>query len=357
MESPPSKTDCDVVVVGAGPAGLYQLFQLGLQGLSCHALDALPHPGGQCAELYPRKPIYDIPGFTAISGHALAERLHQQLAPFPIGWHWGHTACAIENLPDGRLLVRSQQGLALQARAIVLALGVGAFVPRLPRVDGLEALLAQRRQVFVQTQDRAVLLAGQRVVVHGGDETAVAKVLQLAALPADQRPSDIVLLHRRDVFKADAADLQQLAQLRISGQVQVVVGQLQGFVLSDGGEAGALRALRILDTEGREQTLMLDILLLYQGISPKLAALQDWGLALDGKLIAVDPATQQSSRTGIYAIGDIASYPGKRKLIVSAFQEAIAAGYAIAERHHGKPLQTLYTTTSSLLLERLGQAG
>ncbi|PAT35630.1 NAD(P)/FAD-dependent oxidoreductase [Vandammella animalimorsus] len=354
---------CDAVVVGAGPAGLYQLFQLGLQGLRCHAFEALPQPGGQCAQLYPHKPIYDIPALQQVSGAQLSERLWQQLSPFAIDWHWGQTVTAIE--PDAHPLpgngaplwrVRTDAGEQIRTRAVVLALGVGAFVPRSLRLEGLEALLAQGQQVFLQTRDGSATVAGRHVVLHGGGEDAVRKALQLAALPAAQAPSRLTLLHRRDVFTAEADELQQLRALQAQGCIHIATGQLQALTLADApGAAPRLQALQLLNAQGQREELALDVLLLYQGIAPKLGAALEWDVGWDAKHIRVDPATMRSCRAGIYAIGDIASYPGKRKLIACSFHEATLAAFAIAEQHHQQALPTPYTTTSKQLLARLGR--
>lgn len=342
----------DVVVVGAGPAGLFQLFQLGLQGLACHAIEALPHPGGQCSQLYADKPIYDIPALLRVTGHELSEQLHQQLAPFAIHWHWGQTLEAIEEDGAGHWLVHTSQGHAIACKAVVLALGVGAFVARKPKLEHLDALLAEGRQAFLQSHDRQAAVAGQQVVVFGGDEAAVAKVIELAQSGAALAPARVSLLHRRDVFKADETALAQLNALREQGRIHVEIGQLQALNLH---RETALQSLHILSPDGQSQTVPTDVLLVYQGISPKLGALADWQLALEAKHILVNPATQATNRPGIYAVGDIASYPGKRKLIASAFHEAIMAAFAIAEQLQGKSPLTLYTTTHTVLLERLGQ--
>ncbi|MDO4725209.1 MAG: NAD(P)/FAD-dependent oxidoreductase [Comamonadaceae bacterium] len=354
---------CDAVVVGAGPAGLFQLFQLGLQGLRCHAIEALPQPGGQCAQLYPHKPIYDIPALQQVSGAELSQRLWQQLAPFAIDWHWGQRVIAIE--PDAQPLpdnsaplwrLRTDAGEHIRARAVVLALGAGAFVPRSLRLEGLDALLAQGQQVFLQTRDDAAAVAGRHVVVHGGDEDAVRKALQLAALPAAQAPSRLTLLHRRDVFTAEADELQQLRALQAQGRIHIATGQLQALLPAHApGTAPRLQALQLLNAQGQREELALDVLLLYQGIAPKLGAALDWDVGWQAKHIAVDPATMRSCHAGIYAIGDIAIYPGKRKLIACCFHEATLAAFAIAEQRHQRPLPTPYTTTSKQLLARLGR--
>lgn len=354
----------DVVVVGAGPAGLFQLFQLGLQGLSCHAIEALPHAGGQCAELYPDKPIYDIPAQSHVTGSQLSAQLQQQLAPFAIHWHWGHTVLRIDDdAHSGGFQIHTDQGHRIACKAIVLAVGVGAFVPRQPKLEHLDSLLAGKRHAFLQSHDRQADVAGQQVVVFGGDEAAVCKAIELAQLPADQAPSQLTLLHRRDVFKADEQALEQLAALRAQQRIQVQTGQIQALNLAapddatpDAESAASLQSLQLLTTDGHRTALPADVLLVYQGIAPKLSAMLEWQLQLQAKHIQVDAITQATSRPGIYAIGDIASYPGKRKLIATAFHESITAAYAIAERLHDMPLLTLYTTTHNVLLERLGQA-
>lgn len=340
----------DVVVVGAGPAGLFQLFQLGLQGIACHLVEALPHAGGQCAELYPHKPIYDIPGIPACTGRELVAQLQEQLRPFPIEWHWGQTVQSLASLDDGRVKLRTQQGLCLVARAVVLALGVGAFTPRPLKLEGVDALL--NRQVFMQSHDRSAVLAQRKVVVYGGDEEAVARLLELASLPLPQRPAQLMLLHRRDVFKGSDAQLAQLQQLREANAVQVCIGQLQSLNRNEGGH---LSDLGVLGADGTVFSLPLEVLLVYQGISPRLGTLEQWGLAMQQKALAVDPARFSTSLPGVYAIGDMASYPGKRKLIVCAFHEATLAAFAIAESLQQAPVLLQYTTTSTRLLQRLGR--
>lgn len=393
IESRAEAVATDVVVVGAGPAGLFQLFQLGLQGLDCHVLEALPHPGGQCAELYPRKPIYDIGGVPACTGLELAELLLEQLKPFAIQYHWGHTVADLSRGDDGLIEITSEQGLRLRAKAVVLALGVGAFTPRPLKLAGLDALLG--RQVFYQSGDRDAPVAGRKVVVLGGDEDAVCKALELACLPAGQGPQSVTLLHRRDAFKAEEDVLAQLAASRAQGSVAVQAGQLQALQVSAAASptasptasstagtahapvgtlangmvdaAGAcvdaatnqqaitLTGLALLDGQGQDLSIPADVLLVYQGISPRLGTLVDWGLAMQQKMLTVNPATLATSMPGVYAIGDIAAYAGKRKLIASAFHEATLAAYAIAEQIAQAPVPLQYTTTSTRFLQRLGK--
>ena len=341
--------DTDVIVIGAGPAGLYQLFQLGLHGLQCQVIDALPHIGGQCAELYPDKPIYDIPAVSACSGTELAALLHQQLTPFDIGWHLGHTVTDLSECGDGLWQVRTAQGLQLRAKAIVLAVGVGAFVPRPLKVEGVDSLLGT--QVFMQSHDRSAPVQGADVVVFGGDEAAVGKALALAQLPPVQAPKSIHLLHRRDVFKASEAVLAELDVARKEGRIHVCIGQLSGLDVQE----AALQQLQVLDMEGNTVALPADVLLVYQGISPKLSPLAEWGLQVEQKMLPVQPATFATNLAGIYAIGDIAHYPGKRKLIACAFHEATLAAYAVVEYVQQSPVPLQFTTTSTKFLQRLGK--
>ena len=339
----------DAVVIGAGPVGLFQVFQLGLQGLACHAIDALPHAGGQCAALYGDKPIYDIPGIAFCTGQELTERLLAQTAPFAPHWHLGDQALVLQPQADGAgFLVETTQGARLQARAVFVAAGVGAFVPRTLKAPGLDAFEGSTQLHYRMPAD-PLLLAGRQVVVHGGDEAAVALVLELAALPHSHAPASITLQHRRDVFDAPADALQAL---RAAGRVQVAVGQVTGTE-----QTGAhLTALQLLSPDGHAVRLPLDQLIVRLGLLPRLGPVADWGLALERKQLPVDPATFATQVPGIYAVGDVVHYPGKRKLILSGFHEATLAAFAAAERLAGHKVPLEYTTSSARLQQRLGVA-
>ena len=350
--SPPTAHEpiaTDAVVIGAGPVGLFQVFQLGLQGLRAHVIDALPHAGGQCAQLYADKPIYDIPAVPVCSARELVQRLEQQVAPFAPQWHGGDLVSSVAVQADGRLLVGTGQGTQLLARAVFIAAGVGAFVPRALNLPGLDAFVGT--QVHYQLDDAAAL-AGQQVVVHGGDEAAVQQAIACASAPEALRPARTTLQHRRDVFDAPPSVLAQLQALREAGRIAVAVGQATGIE----EDAGRLRALALLAPDGSSQRLALDVLLVRLGLAARLGPLADWGLALERKQLVVEPATFSTSVPGIYAVGDIASYPGKRKLIVCGFHEATLAAFACAERlaQHKVPLE--YTTSSTRLQQRLGVA-
>ena len=338
----------DAIVIGAGPVGLFQVFQLGLQGLACHVIDALPHAGGQCAVLYGDKPIYDIPGIAVCTGQQLTERLRAQIAPFAPHWHLGEQATVLQPQPGGTgFEVQTAQGTRLQARAVFVAAGVGAFVPRTLKAPGLDAL--EGTQLHYAAPGPS-LLAGRQVVVHGGGEEAVALVLELAALAQTDAPASLTLQYRRDVFEAPADALQQLQALRATGRVQVAVGQVTGSERT--GER--LTALQLLDPEGSAVRLPLDQLIVRLGLLPRLGPVADWGLALERKQLPVDPATLATQVPGIYAVGDVVHYPGKRKLILSGFHEATLAAFAAAERLAGQKVPLEYTTSSERLQRRLG---
>lgn len=343
----------DAVVIGAGPVGLFQVFQLGLQGLQAHLIDALPHAGGQCVELYGDKPIYDIPGVPVCTGRELTALLRQQIAPFAPQWHWSALVASLAPQADGRVLVQTHTGVPLLARAVFIAAGVGAFVPRTLKVEGIEAFVGS--QVFYQalptaaTGTAGIDITGQHVVVHGGDESAVACALGLAEQNAAAR---ITLLHRRDVFQAPEALLQRLQHQRNAGRIVVEAVQITGIETSQ----EHLDALKVVDAEGTQRVLPLDLLVAVLGISPRLGPIADWGLAMERKQLTVDPATFATSVPGIYAVGDIVTYPGKRKLILSGFHEATLAAFGAAEWLAGHKLPLEYTTSSAKLQGLLGVA-
>ncbi len=354
MKSPVNATlphTTDAVVIGAGPVGLFQAFQLGLQGLACHVIDALPHAGGQCAALYGDKPIYDIPGIPVCTGQELTDHLLAQLAPFAPHWHLGEQAMVLQPRADASgFLVETAQGTRLLARTVFVAAGVGAFVPRTLKAPGLDAFEGST-QLHYGAPDPS-LLAGRQVVVHGGDEAAVALALALAALQQSTAPASITLQHRRDVFDAPADALQQLQALRAAGRVQVAVGQVTGTE-----QTGAhLTALQLLDPDGHAVRLPLDQLIVRLGLLPRLGPVADWGLALERKQLPVNPATFATQVPGIYAVGDVVHYPGKRKLILSGFHEATLAAFAAAEQLAGQKVPLEYTTSSARLQQRLGVA-
>ena len=339
----------DAIVIGAGPVGLFQVFQLGLQGLRAHVIDALPYPGGQCAELYGDKPIYDIPAVQACTGHELVQRLLAQIQPFAPRFHLGQQVDSVQAQPGGGFLVGTTQGTQLQARAVFIASGVGAFVPRTLKVPGLEAFEGSQLHYRL---DEGTSLTGQRVVVHGGDEPAVQQAIACATAPEAQRPAHTTLQHRRDVFDAPPALLEQLQALRAAGRIEVAIGMASGIVETQ----GRLTALELTTPEGTQQSLPLDLLLVRLGLVPRLGPIAEWGLQLERKQLVVDTATFATNVPGIHAVGDAITYPGKRKLILSGFHEATLAAFGAAEWLAGHKLPLEYTTSSERLQGLLGIA-
>lgn len=344
----PCPLETDVVVIGAGAVGMFQVFQLGLQGLHCHVVDTLPHLGGQCIQLYPDTLIYDIPGIPACTGTELVERLRTQMAPFAPTLHLGQQVQTLAQDDEGHWLLATSSGTALRAKAVVIAAGVGAFVPKTLKIDGIEALVGH--SVHYHCADIAALaLQGQHVLVHGGDELAVQAALDALA----HAPASVTLMHRRDVFTAPEALLAQLQAHRAAGQLQVLVAQPQSLHTDD---SGALAGVTVMLADGSVQAVPAQQWLVYQGISPKLGPVAQWGLDLVKKQLPVDTGNFLTEAPGIYAVGDINTYPGKRKLLLCGFHEATLAGFSIAQYLTDKPVLLQYTTSSARLHALLGVA-
>ncbi len=341
--------ETDALVIGAGPAGLWQVFQLGLQGIAAQVIDALPHLGGQLAELYPDKPIYDIPGLPVCTGRELVQRLQQQVRPFAPTLHLGQSVTTLQREADQRWRVGSSAGTTFLARTVFIAAGVGAFQPKRLKLEGIEAF--EPTQVQHRLDDPAAF-AGRHVVVHGGDDLAIDWALRLLDSPAP--PARLSLLHRREVLGSDdPAALERVQAAIAAGRIALVVGQPTGLR----AQAGRLQALELLDPQGQPQTLALDHLLVALGLSPRLGPVADWGLAMERKQLVVQPESCETSEAGLFAVGDINTYPGKKKLILCGFHEATLAAFAAAavlRPDERLPLQ--YTTTSPRLKRLLGVA-
>lgn len=339
---PAKAIESDALVIGAGPIGLFQVFQLGLQGIKAHLVDALPYVGGQCAQLYGHKPIYDIPGIPVCTGKELVQLLDQQIAPMQVTRHLNQQVQGLSPLADGRWQAVTTAGTCFHSRSVFVAAGVGAFVPKALKAAGLDQLAAD--QMFYHPSDVSSA-QGRSVLIYGGDEEAVQAAIDCAAMAATTR-----LMHRRDTFDASPDQLLRLQALRDSGAVEVLIGQ----ITEAQHRAGQLHAVQWMDGEGREQSLAMDLLLVYLGISPRLGPIADWGMAIEKKQLVIDPATMATSAPGIYAVGDIVSYPGKKKLILCGFHEATMAAFAAAEYLQGEKPLLQYTTTSAKLHAILG---
>ena len=349
---PPDAIVCDALVIGAGPVGLFQVFQLGLQGISAQVVDALPVPGGQCIELYADKPIYDIPAVPVCTGRELVDRLLAQTKPFAPTLHLGQTVTALTPRDGGGFDVMTSSGTRFISRSVIIAGGVGAFAPRALKVDGIDRHLG--RQLLYQTPALADL-AGRQVLVMGGDEAAVAAAVQLAQIPTG-RPVGITLVHRRATLNADAQTLAKFQALRDSGALQFEVGQVLS-IEEDHSPERRLMAVQVIGDDNTPRRLRTDMVFVLLGLSPKLGPIALWGLEMERRQLRVDPVHFETSSPGIYAVGDLISYPGKKKLILCGFHEATLAAFAVAARVRPGPAQPLlYTTTSALLHQRLGVA-
>jgi thioredoxin reductase (NADPH) len=341
----PGVIETDALIVGAGPIGLFQVFQLGLLGIRAHVVDALPHAGGQCIELYPDKAIYDIPALPSCTGQELTERLLAQSAPFAPTFHWGQEVSALQQNTDGRWAVGTRNGPHFVARNVFIAAGVGAFQARSLSLDGLQQFAGTQ---LLHRLAEPARHQGQRVVIVGGNEAALEAAIALVAARAQQ----VLLVHRRDVFQAEPGTIAQVQALREAGHLHFIAGQVTGFEAT----AGRLQQVHITHGDAQNTTVPLDQLLVCLGLSPKLGPLTGWGLALERKQVPVNPATFETCLPGVYAVGDINTYPGKRKLIVSGLHEATLAAYAAAERLRGAPVQLQYTSASQHLQRLLGVA-
>ena len=336
--------ETDAVVIGAGPVGLFQVFELGLLEIKAHVIDSLPVPGGQCIELYADKPIYDIPGTPVCSGRELVDRLLKQIKPFDATFHLGQQVGGVQRQADGRFLIETSAHTTLLAKTVFIAGGVGSFQPRRLKLDGLASF--EGTQLFYSAP--AAALAGQRVVVIGDADAALE-----CALALSKQNANVTLMHRRDEFKAAASTAAAVRQLRAQQQLQFIAAQAVGIEQ----RGGRLTALQVASADGNTLALPLDTLIVLTGLSPKLGPIADWGLALERKQLVVDTEKFETSVPGIFAVGDVNTYPGKKKLILCGFHEAALAAFgAAAHVFPGKPVHLEYTTTSPRLHRALGVA-
>ncbi len=338
--------ETDALIIGAGPAGLFQVFELGLLGIKAHIVDTLKHPGGQCAELYPDKPIYDIPALPVCGAQELVDRLMQQIEPFGAEFHFGEEVEALSTEADGRFAVRTSAGTAFLARAVVIAAGLGSFQPRRLGVEGADRF--EDRQVHYRVRSAADF-HGKRLVIFGGGDSALDWVLDL-----NGKAESIVHVHRRPEFRAAPASVARMQQLVADGKMTYVEGTAAAL-RTDGD---LLTGVTVKRKSGELVELDADHVLAFFGLHPKLGPIAEWGIELEKKALRVDTAKFQTSVPGIYAIGDINTYPGKKKLILSGFHEAALAAFAIAEQlNPAKKVHLQYTTTSPIMQKRLGVDG
>lgn len=339
--------ETDAVIVGAGPVGLFQVFELGLLEIKAHIIDSLAYPGGQCIELYPDKPIYDIPAVPMCTGRELTDNLLKQIEPFGATFHLGQEVTRVEKQVDGRFFVETAKGTQFLTKTVFIAGGVGAFQPRQLKVEGLDAF--NERQVFYRVRDPA-FFAGKDLVIVGGGDSALDWALNFAQ-EGPHQASSVILIHRRDGFRAAPASVAKMRELCDALQMQFIVGQVTGIDTS----GDRLTGLKVTGSDAVTRIVPVELLLVFFGLSPKLGPIADWGLGLDRKQVVVDTEKFETSIPGIFAVGDINTYPGKKKLILSGFHEAALAAFGASPYvFPEKRVLLQYTTTSPKLHKVLG---
>lgn len=335
----------DMVIIGAGPCGLFAVFEAGLLGMKCHVVDNLDKIGGQCAELYPDKPIYDIPAVPRCTGQELVDSLMEQIRPFEPVFHLKEQAASLQRLGDGSWRLETDAGTALEAPVIVIAAGAGSFVPRRLPLPGAEAF--EGHSLFYAVR-RMEPFRGRHLLIAGGGDSALDWVLNLEPIAAS-----LALVHRRDDFRAAPDSVEKMRKLVAEGRMRLIIGQIAALE----GEGERLTGVTIKGSDGSERQVACDTLLAFYGLKMELGPIADWGLNLDKNLIAVDTAAFETSQPGIFAIGDICTYPGKLKLILSGFHEAaLMCQKAFKLCFPEQKLIFRYTTSSTDLQKKLGVA-
>lgn len=329
--------ETDAVIVGAGPVGLFQVFELGLLEIKAHIIDSLAYPGGQCVELYPDKPIYDIPAVPVCTGQELTNSLLKQIAPFGATFHLGQEVSHVERQADQRFFVQTSKGTQFLTKTIFIAAGVGSFQPRTLKVDGLDAY--ENQQVFYRVKDPS-LFKDKNLVIVGGGDSALDWALNFAQ-DGPNKAESVILIHRRDGFRAAPASVAKMKELCDAFEMQFMVGQITDIEAA----SGKLQAIKVTGGDGVTRVVPLDMLLVFFGLSPKLGPIAQWGLDIERKQLVVDTEKFETNVPGIFAVGDINTYPGKKKLILSGFHEAALAAFgaspyifpeagAVAVHHH-----------------------
>ncbi len=337
-------TETEVVIIGAGPSGLFQVFELGLLGIQSHVVDSLPNIGGQCSALYPNKPIYDIPALPVCGAQELVDRLKSQISPFNPVFHLHQEVVELRSDAADSFYLKTAAGTEFLTQAIVIAGGLGSFQPRPLRLPGIEHHANKNLHYKVLDRNR---FKDQRMVILGGGDSALDWALDLRTIA-----ETVTLIHRREKFRAAPASVAKLKLLANANNTKIDyrIAPIKGFIESH----QRLSGLRI-EHDDRSENVMLDELLVCYGLSPNLGPIGNWGLAVNQRQIAVDTETFETNIPGIFAIGDINTYPGKKKLILSGFHEAALASFAIHRRVRPQAKVRLqYTTTSPLLHQRLG---
>ncbi len=348
--------ETDSVIIGAGPVGLFQVFELGLLEIKAHVIDSLAYPGGQPIELYPDKPIYDIPAIPVCTGKELTDALLKQIEPFGATFHLGQTVTQVQKQDDGRFFVEPSKGTRFLTKTIFIAAGVGAFEPRTLKVEGLDKF--EGSQLFYRVKNPADF-AGKNLLIVGGGDSALDWTLHFAGAEGQDgtaasggKAESVILVHRRDGFKAAPASVAKMKELCDAYEMQFIVGQVTGYEERDGKLVGA----KVTGGDGVTRVVPMDTMLVFFGLSPKLGPIADWGLDIERKQLVLDTEKFSTNMPGIFAVGDINTYPGKKKLILSGFHECALAAFAAAAivfPDKGK-IHLQYTTTSPKLHKVLG---
>jgi thioredoxin reductase (NADPH) len=334
--------ETDAVVIGAGPCGLFAAFELGLLDIRCHFVDILEKVGGQCSELYPEKPIYDIPALPVVTGQELTDRLMEQIKPFSPTFHLGERIDVLTKLPDGRFVLGTDNGKVFHTKVVIVAAGGGSFTPKRPPLEGIEAF--EGKSVFYAVR-KMEAFRDKDVLIVGGGDSALDWTLNLQPIARS-----MTLMHRRDDFRGAPHSVEQMRSLVRDGKMKLLIGQVTSLQGQDGELSGA-----VVKTKEGDQTLAVNRLLPFFGLTMKLGPIADWGLNLNENLIPVDTERFETSTKGIFAIGDINTYPGKLKLILSGFHEAALMSQAAHRMiYPDKKLLFQYTTSSSSLQKKLG---
>lgn len=333
----------DALIIGAGPVGLFAVFELGLLDMKSHLIDILDKVGGQCAELYPEKPIYDIPGIPYITGAGLADALMEQIRPFKPTFHLGEMVETVEKVGDPLFRITTDRGQVFEAKIIVIAAGGGSFQPKRPPIPGIEAY--ESKSVYYAVRQMEAF-RGKRLLIAGGGDSALDWTLNLAPLA-----SHLTLLHRRQEFRAAPDSVNKMMALVGEGKIDFVVGQVTSLEGADGQVSRAI----VKTNDGSDFHIACDAILPFFGLTMKLGPVANWGIKLDGQLIPVDTEKFETNIPGIFAVGDINTYPGKLKLILSGFHEvALMSQKAHRYVYPDKRLVFQYTTSSTSLQKKLG---
>jgi thioredoxin reductase (NADPH) len=333
------------IIIGAGPCGLFTVFELGLLDIKCHVLDILDRPGGQCAELYPEKPIYDIPALPIVTGADLTTRLMEQAKPFNPQFHFNQMVTELTKCEDGRFDLKTDGGLSFTAKVVVVAAGGGSFQPKKPPIPGIDAY--EGTSVFYSVKKMEAFRDKDILIVGGGD-SALDWVNNLQPLA-----KSMTLLHRRDEFRAAPDSVNKMRELVAAGKMQLAIGQVIGLK----GDNGMLTAATMKTNDGAVSDVACNTMLPFFGLTMKLGPVANWGLNQHENLVKVDTEKFETSTPGIFAVGDINWYPGKLKLILSGFHEAaLMAQQAFRIINPGERLMFQYTTSSTNLQKKLGVA-